>query len=122
MKQSILLIFLLIPFFASANSELNEESKELQEMLLNFHSTTFCVNSEYINCMGITKQNCIQSFKQALNICIKSLNPKTNLPSPVCITNNYIKNTKVKKETAKSCDGLVKKIVPKHKFRKMPNN
>ncbi len=82
-------------------------------------------NTEYLECMGINKGECIQHLKMSINSCPEKYHEKLDmyLIDPVCITNTYIDNTKVSDEIAIKCDDLVNKIEPPERFKKrlMPN-
>ena len=85
MKYNALFIVLLM-----SSSSHAKEMPEFEKYLLQTHTENFCNNQEYINCMGINKNNCIQSFKQAINICMKSTDPK--------FKKKYMPNNTVKRD------------------------
>ena len=98
-----------------------EELPSMEEFMVDFNNQYFCNNDEYINCMKITKSTCSESFKRAIRLCITQKDTDSPTPSPVCITNNYIKYTNVKDKIVKSCEhisaDIAAKVIPKY----MPN-
>ena len=71
--------------------------------------------------MKITKSTCTESFTKAIRLCIAQKDKDSPAPSPVCITNNYIKYAKVEDTIVKSCEhisaDIAEKVIPKY----MPN-
>lgn len=113
-------IFLAITLLASCSSIAKEEFNPAPH-LIKSNTQAFCNHEEYINCMKISKSECVNSFTNAINLCMKSAHPELNMPSPVCVTNNYIKNTKVGTQIAKSCEKITEAIYEELKEKHMPN-
>lgn len=112
------IIFLL--FYTVVNVSA-EELPGMEEFMIDINNQHFCNNDEYTNCMKITKSTCTESFTKAIRLCIAQKDTDSLAPSPVCITNNYIKYAKVKDTIAKSCEhisaDIAAKVIPKY----MPN-
>jgi hypothetical protein len=72
--------------------------------------------------MKITRSTCVESFTKAIHLCIAQNDTDSPMPSPVCITNNYINFANVNDKVVKSCEhiaaGITATFIPKY----MPNN
>ena len=93
----------------------------MEEFLIEFNNQHFCNNDEYINCMKITKSTCTESFTKAIRLCIAQKDKDSPAPSPVCITNNYIKYAMVKDTIVESCEHISADIAEKARAKYMPN-
>ena len=112
----ILLLLLSVSF-----STVAEELPSIDKYLIQFNTEHFCDNDEYINCANITRAICIQSFETAINLCISKMPQENRVPSPVCISDNYVKNADINKNTIKSCAHITAKIAEEFKSKHMPN-
>ena len=113
-----LMIFLSL-FSCNAVSE---ELPSIDEYLIQFNIKYFCNNPKYINCMKITKNKCIQSFENAVSLCMSQKVSDASMPSSVCITNNYVQYLNVDEKTLQSCEYIADDMAAKYKDRHMPNN
>ena len=112
------IIFLL--FYAVVNVSA-EELPSMEEFMIDFNNQHFCNNDEYINCMKITKSTCTESFTKAIRLCIVQKEIDSTAPSPVCITNNYIKYAKVKDSIVNFCEHISADIAEKARINYLPN-
>ena len=116
--RHVLITFLL--FYAVVNVSA-EELPGMEEFMIDFNNQYFCNNDEYINCMKITKSTCTESFTKSIRLCIAQKDKDSPAPSPVCITNNYIKFANVKDKVVKSCEHIAAEITAKVIPKDMPN-
>ena len=100
----------------------SEELPSIDEYLIQFNIKYFCNNPEYINCMKITKNKCIQSFENAVSLCMSKKATDASMPSSVCITNNYMQYLNADEKTLQSCEYFADDTAAKYKDRHMPNN
>jgi galactitol-specific phosphotransferase system IIB component len=99
-----------------------EDMPSFEDFMIEYNNKYYCSNNEYISCMKITRTTCMESFTKAIHLCAAQKDTNSPMPSPVCITNNYIKFAKVNDKIVKSCEhiaaGITDKVIPKY----MPNN
>ena len=98
-----------------------EEMQSMEEFMIDFNNKHFCNNNEYIDCMKITRDICASSFKKAFRLCASQKDIDSPAPSPVCITNNYIKFANISKSTVSSCDDITIKIKETVLPKNVPN-
>lgn len=106
--------YLALLIIITCSNPIAAESRPAEEFMIESTDKTFCSNSEYIGCMNVTREICIKSYKKAYRLCA-SKNSYENIPSPVCVTDNYINFMGVSEKTVESCEEIAAKIAGKTK-------
>ena len=114
-------IYIAIMVLYPASQIMAEDLPSMEDFMVSSHEQNFCDKREYINCMGISRDSCSQSFRHAFRLCIKQKAPDSPTPSPLCITTKYINFIGAKDSTIKSCEHITAEIADSAKKKYMPN-
>ncbi len=79
--------------------------------------------TQYTNCMGLTKDDCVSLYIKAYQDCPKRFYKEIDkeVADSLCITNKFILNTKVSQETAIKCDAIMKTEIERLKLKILSN-
>jgi len=115
MKMYTPVLFLLI-----TNAYAEPNYQDIKNLLLDGYTEYFCNNSEYLNCLKLRKDICVESIKNMVDICLPRVDTYTTPPKPACLVKNFISSSNVSAQMYSSCDYIVMRKLEELKSTHMP--